>query len=273
MYLNELMEVVNNDTTIAIVDSDSQIKIAELDGPYDLCNVYLDECTEVMDIVAENGRLIVDVDCCGHKIFEEMVEPEWYFEFNNFEDNYPLISFLNDRDYPHTDMFNDVRTFVESEILFELKEGWWKTGTEFFENYLPKDEPWTRDEVKQAIYYAENLNDYNAIVAIMGLMDGHNYEICTIRGCLQRDWAEIVYPTDVYDRTDISRLEDLFFDLATEWKNLTDDVCGYYTTSWHDEDIKEELARQEGIEPYQVTLRKITDRQYYQSCKCTYETV
>lgn len=91
------------------------------------------------------------------------------------------------------------------------------------------------------------------------------YAHTTIRGCSQSDWNDVYYPLG---EVDIKRLEADYFNLGTEFLCMySDDEIEDFNEPFYDDftmycyesdydNIKIEIASQEGIEPADVVLLK-----------------
>lgn len=82
-------------------------------------------------------------------------------------------------------------------------------------------------------YYLTYRNDNDVIVEILTALTPHTWKREAIKGCCQGDYAEIIYPADVYNDDDLKRFEAFFFgmyyDYAITYKGdtITDFIPDY----------------------------------------------
>ena len=127
--------------------------------------------------------------------------------------------------------------------------------------------PWTNQQ-KHIWRKLMEADDYNtedgAMLEAMRLITGKEWDIRSIHGCCQGDYAEVIYPVDMYSKEDIDRFEAQYFNLGTEWiihdereaPETPADVSGYsvYCYEYSDDGIKKEIADVEGVQPEDVEL-------------------
>lgn len=61
-----------------------------------------------------------------------------------------------------------------------------------------------------------DMPENDAITEIMGIVTGESWDLCTIRGCCQSDWAIAIYPARLADYV-AGEFETAFFNMGTEW--------------------------------------------------------
>lgn len=126
--------------------------------------------------------------------------------------------------------------------------------------------PWTNQQKHtwRMLMESDDYTEDGAMLEAMRLITGKEWDICSINGCCQGDWAEVIFPVDEYSREDLDRLEADYFNLGTEWiihdereaPETPADVSGYsvYCYACSDDGIKKEIAAVEGVQPEDVEL-------------------
>ena len=152
--------------------------------------------------------------------------PEWVREdkldrfFNNSMAN-KIVIIRGDDGIPSDKEVESIIDAVENAIEYYINCG--KTFTysdaeEFFPN--------CNDYVQMAakvVEFASRSNPYPFsdcdIEEIMNAYyDTHYYETRQIHGCVQRDWAVILFRSDKFDEYEIDLFESLFFNTGSYWK-------------------------------------------------------
>lgn len=105
-------------------------------------------------------------------------------------------------------------------------------------------------------------NKEDFIIEFLSMKYGKPYKKATIRGCCQRDWAEIYLPLDYAGM--IKEFESVFFNLGTkvmidmfDRENIDpEEISGYclYIPSTDEDEIKKRIADNEGVKPEEVKL-------------------
>ena len=149
------------------------------------------------------------------------------------------------------------------------KYGHFKNVTEICRNYFPEVKWNTRKvgKVRKILeeygttYYYEAGVLYELFEIVTGLI----WTEATIRGSVQRDWAEILY---INEQLDVDWFEAMFFNEGTEWVihdsdepvNCAGDIEGFnhYTHRWDFEDVKDELRECYGTKE-DVVLYVVSD--------------
>lgn len=104
-----------------------------------------------------------------------------------------------------------------------------------------------------AIIMNNELSDIQTVCELLFILTGKHYDYTTITGCVQGDYQEIIYNTDISDN-EIMRIEAVYFNMGNEW--ILDDCIRYYTIGWNDNDIKIELADMLGVSTNDIVLRR-----------------
>lgn len=117
--------------------------------------------------------------------------------------------------------------------------------------------------VKKCLEKSGTRDYYNGTVYIemLRIFTGLYWQKVSIAGCVQRDWAEILY----YGDFDVRDFEEMYFNTGTEWcihdsdeeVTCADDIDGYYTyitDAWNNNMIKEKISDITGCKPEEVVL-------------------
>lgn len=105
----------------------------------------------------------------------------------------------------------------------------------------------------------------DATADALELITGEKYETGTIRGCVQRDWARVIYPARM-EGDGLRALEIEFFNMGEDYKifdrEKDDEEAEYivncYCYSWDDDKKRAELADAAGCRPEEITLHPFT---------------
>ena len=202
---------------------------------------------------------------------------------------------------------DDAGVAITDEVEFEAKKdnGLLEEGEEFewdtFKDVLSyiytnrqRFEALTDEEIEKwklivSSYEQASKRDKDEIICnALSLLTGHPYEYRYIRGCCQGDWQGCYYATDLYSDEAIDEIEGLYFNTGTEWQvteptkeyiKCAEDIqnvetCGMYLVNeWKEEDIKERIAREQGVKPEDVILFIIENEKYYNGTRVTYKAV
>lgn len=100
--------------------------------------------------------------------------------------------------------------------------------------------------------------DDDAITAALQLITGDEYDAAQIRGSVQGDWNNIIYPAK-YGREWLKEFEIEYFNMGDEWRICegspdSDDNYYIYTHSWDDDGKRAEIADAAGVDPADVVL-------------------
>lgn len=90
------------------------------------------------------------------------------------------------------------------------------------------------------------------------------YSLRTICGCCQRDWADILYPSEEFTDDDVKIFETEFFNTGSEWiihdgntdPECPEDIDGYsiYCQDSDENAVRAEIASATGCDPADVVL-------------------
>lgn len=114
----------------------------------------------------------------------------------------------------------------------------------------------------------EIVDDEGGVLKALEIMTGKKWTTGVIRGCVQRDWQEIIYPVDEWTREDLNHFEAEYFNTGTEWiihdepdePEDPENISGYsmYCYGWSIDMIREEIADYTGCGPENVVLYEWT---------------
>lgn len=102
------------------------------------------------------------------------------------------------------------------------------------------------------------ISDDEAITAALELITGDEYESATIRGSVQSEWNNIIYPAK-YGAEWLRNFEIEYFNMGAEWRISegspdNDDCYYFYTHEWSEEGQRAEIADAAGAFPGDVVL-------------------
>lgn len=110
--------------------------------------------------------------------------------------------------------------------------------------------------------------DQQIFLDVLSIVTGKKWEYRDIRGYTQGDWNGLYYPVEEWSRERIAYFESEYFKMGSEWivhneENIPDgpeDINGYSMYCYGDtmEEIREEIARAEGVAPSEVILYRFT---------------
>ena len=215
-------------------------------------------------------------------IYAKQIAPEYqespFFMFGPGE-MYPGVIFKGNRNFnshttPEFDAIRDgldgLTNTVDTEGNF-IRGYWYENMTEAVNDIMPaplhKPRYSTRDikawrEIAAEWYITTNEN--GLLCRALQLVTGKAYESATIRGCVQGDWQEILYPCNEYNSNAIESLEVDYFNMGTEWiihdensaPNGPEDISGYsvYCYGWNNDQIRAEIADAAGAAPDAVIM-------------------
>lgn len=109
-------------------------------------------------------------------------------------------------------------------MILNYNRNGYKNVSEVIEDYLwVKPNKYQTGKVKKCFekrygepdshYYDEDL-----IADLLTLFTPHAWTSRGIAGCVQREWARVVYPTDIYNDKDIDRFEAFYFGLYMDYE-------------------------------------------------------
>ena len=215
-------------------------------------------------------------------IYAKQIRPEYqespFFLFDP-ADLYPGVIFKGNRYFnshttPEYDaIFNgldDLTNTLDYDAKF-IYGRWYENFTEAVADLMPapvhKTRYSTRDIKAWRMLAHEwyNTNDQNELIGrALQLVTGKEHTTLTIRGCVQGDWQEIIFPVADYDRAALEILEADYFNTGTEWiihdessePETPEDISGYsiYCYGWNTDQIRAEIAAAAGTNPAAVIL-------------------
>lgn len=205
------------------------------------------------------------------KIYAKQVPPEYQESPLFIGDCWPENVFVfGNRHYTaHAERLEDIKQALCD--VYDVCQGW--SYIKKLEYIIPKRDDgreYTRAERLQLVRLAKNYQEYsynssdeNALLCdALELITGQKYDFSTIRGCCQGDWQEIIYPAE-YGREWLDAFEREYFNTGAEWRISendpeSDDNYYFYSHSWNDDGIREEIAAAAGVEPGAVVLYQFT---------------
>lgn len=213
------------------------------------------------------------------KIYAKQVRPEYQespFFLWGAADAYPGVIFdgnrnLNSHTTPEYDHITRYLDDISSEWEYRNYAGVRNAPTikELLRDYgmhRNDGKPWSTKErhVWRLIFEGNTYTEDGAILKALELVTGKEYESATIRGCVQGDWQEILYPAGEYDSKAIEYLEIDYFNMGTEWiihdessePEGPEDISGYslYCYGWSNDLIRREIADAAGAAPDAVIM-------------------
>lgn len=112
------------------------------------------------------------------------------------------------------------------------------------------------DEINDAAaaywYNKISFNEYAA--ALLTALTPHKWNCCTLRGCCQGDWINILYPADVYSDNDIKEYECYFFGMYYEYnaRYNGDNITYFYSDNYIHDEIINYIAADFNAAPDQI---------------------
>ena len=209
------------------------------------------------------------------KIYAKQVPPE-YQESPLYMEDWPENVFVfGNRNYKsHEDLLNDIRYSLDNlayawEDLTSGAPAYYHSWIDALREHMPRDDgrDYTRAErlkiAELATAYCESSDDESELLcSALELITGRKYEYTEIRGCCQGDWQNIIYPAE-YGREWLYDFETEYFNTGAEWRISendpeSDDCYYFYSHSWSDDGIRDEIAAAAGVDPDNVVLYKFT---------------
>lgn len=211
------------------------------------------------------------------KVYAKQIPPE-YQESPLFMGDWPenVFVFGNKWLTDHAGRLEDIRRGLEdiAEEYERLQAGYYQNYSlsELLNNYLPRDDrrDYTRAERLKMVqlandhyFYTNSSDDESELLCdVLELITGQKYDYATIRGCCQGDWQDIIYPVE-YGRDWLSDFETEYFNTGAEWRISendpeNDDCYYFYSHSWSDDGIRDEIAAAAGVDPGDVILYQFT---------------
>ena len=202
------------------------------------------------------------------KIYAKQVPPE-HQESPLFFGEWPENVFVFGNRYfmDHAGRLEDIRRSLED--IADVCNGYGYTNN-LLDVIPARDDgrKYTRQErlkiAALAEEYAETgTRDERAVLCdVLELITGQKYDYATIRGCSQGDWQEIIYQAE-YGREWLRNFEMEYFNTGTEWcisenDPESDDNYYFYSHSWNNDGIRDEIAAYAGVNPCDVVLYEFT---------------
>ncbi len=211
------------------------------------------------------------------KIYARQVPPE-YQESPLYQGEWPEnVHVFGNRHLEEHGNYNDTARALDQlgQDIDDIRSGCgWYTDQSLeniLQDYFPRKTQYTRAERLRvldivATFYEHRAGSYEeraAVLEIMELRDGIEYDSAEIRGCCQGEWQNVVYPA-AYGRDWLDEFETEYFNTGTEWivddtgDTMTDpgDIVGWclYAHSWDTDGIRAEIAAAVGVNPDDVVL-------------------
>ena len=124
-------------------------------------------------------------------------------------------------------------------------------------------------------------DDDDILCAVASIVLGKRYSHTTITGCCQREWNDVFYPADEWNREALENFETEYFNTGSEWMvhdedgepSDPEDISGWtvYCHDWHEEGIRKEIADAAGCKPEDVVMYRISKTRRVTVCE--YEAV
>lgn len=220
------------------------------------------------------------------KVEPELTDSTPYFDFDGWDDfiidgNRDFISFHTD--YKLYDLIKEYCIDYD-ELLYAMDDpdnnssGIYKNATEAIQDMLDF-KPTTKQvhQIKEILEKPEDHSVYNyytddeRIAELLTVCEKREWTTATIRGCCQRDYQTIFYPTDQYSKDFIEYIESLYFNTGTEVAicgtesededfddpgDYSDTYYNYYSydASWTDEELKKHIAQDTGADPADISI-------------------
>lgn len=212
------------------------------------------------------------------RIYAKQVPPEYQESPLFFEGSWPekVYVFGNRRFNQHDNDLDWIRKGLE-EASYQLSalqvgHGWYNSWIDVLEDLLAPED--TRGEYTRAerLQWAELCDQYcearsadenDILCEALELITGEKWANGTIRGCVQGDWQEIIYPAE-YGRDWLQAFETEYFNTGTEWiihdegyiPEDPDEISGYsvYCLGWNNDLIRAEIAEYSGARPEDIIL-------------------
>ena len=211
-------------------------------------------------------------------VYAKTRNPEW-FDYRVYEDDIEKNMIIDGgRDYCdiNGDYLNKIKKMIGEYDCYEYEFYYHNSIKEFLMDMLPKKvngkkySPKEIHEIKTLLdssyrYYSDY--EQSIIIACLSIIYGEEYEIFDLKGCCQGEWVHLYAPKSTSQKV-VDYIEAIYFGTGTEVEvhdedtevNDVNDICGYwfYTTSYNEDDIKQEIAEQCGCDVSEVVLFKFT---------------
>ena len=211
------------------------------------------------------------------KIYAKQVPPEYQespLSFGEWPENVFVYGnrYYND----HAKKLEEIKNRLEDALYeFERLQNGEFSGSysfkEILNDFLPPEgrSKYTREERKHtwpALFeeWAETgtRDEREVYCDILALITGQEWEAGTIRGCVQGDWQNIIYPAK-YGQEWLDAFETEYFNTGAEWRINEgspddDDNYYFYSHAWDSDGIRAEIAEATGVKPEDVILYEFT---------------
>lgn len=183
---------------------------------------------------------------------------EWCWE-NECYDNVCVLPRKGYHDY----MPEDIRELFD---MFNRGELDTETLQELCNRELSEEEKQKLSELLSMYDHATWSRDLDnlLLLAAVSVLRQTPYKLCTIHGCCQSEWREILYPSEEFTDDDVRIFETLFFNTGTEWivhdgetdPNSPEDIDGFsiYCTDPDENATRAAIADVAGCNPEDVIL-------------------
>lgn len=172
-----------------------------------------------------------------HTLYITQTLAEWS---NPLDDDMYLFNIIavGNHDYnefnegEYSELYARIKNGID-DMAYELEhyigDCGYKNATECINDWLGvKANTYQVGKVKKLLEYGYCNN--NILVAeMMTLFTPHKWETMTIRGYCQSDWCDIIYPADVYNKSDIDTFEAYFFGMYMEYRATFEEEDVWYT--------------------------------------------
>ena len=101
------------------------------------------------------------------------------------------------------------------------------------------------------------MEDPDMIAAVFSILTGKQYVWYEIKGCSQGDWNYIFWCKTDHPYFDHLSFESEYFNTGSQWEIHNEDgelTYWIYSTWWNNKDIREDIARQIGVESSDVVM-------------------
>lgn len=223
------------------------------------------------------------------KVYAKQVDPEWQesplFIEGCFPDNIILDGNREYKSHTTSEYMQIIRYFDEMATEWENQNFYYEwTGEKYIKHkkrpdytiaeilrdygFFRSDEKiWSNKQKHKWRMLMEDEksgDDEKVILSGLELLTGHKWENATIRGYCQSDWQNIYYRVDEWTSKDLEIFEIEYFNTGTEWiihdatepPAKPEDISGYtmYCTSWNNEGIRDEIAKENGVSSEDVIM-------------------
>lgn len=211
---------------------------------------------------------------------EYQSSPMWTF-FD--ESNYDGLFILADRGCKgiNEDVYNEFVEQLEA-VQTEIENGFGEYSWQYenfteclkFELYNGLEKDNYNVEEWEKLFENFDADSYDDVCRALSLIDGNEWDYQSIHGCVQREWAYVIYNTSLWDENAINKIEIEYFNLGTEWAvsfdgieideneidndfdiaDSVDDWCTMYVYNWSDDGQRAEIADAIGCKAEDVIM-------------------